>query len=214
MVIYQYTLLKYFKSPSTWIIICISMFMTAIITLLGYPNLLSYIITIILIFGSIFFAFKGSQTFKDEIEDGTFLVILSKPKSRIKIILFKWLSLLTMCAIFVFFTLLSMSICIIIAHRKPVIFNNQNISIYHNLFIVNLILFPIGVVISMLLSSLALIISTKLNRGATIGIMIGGILSIQIFGTIIESSTTSQVRYNNSFIQRNYQDSANLTNKI
>jgi ABC-type transport system involved in multi-copper enzyme maturation permease subunit len=49
----------------------------------------SVVLLIIVLFGSIFIGFKGGQVYKDEVEDGTFLIVLSKPQSRSKIILFK-----------------------------------------------------------------------------------------------------------------------------
>lgn len=41
------------------------------------------------VFASIFAGFKSASMYKDEVEDGSFLIMLSKPQSREKIILFK-----------------------------------------------------------------------------------------------------------------------------
>jgi ABC-type transport system involved in multi-copper enzyme maturation permease subunit len=47
---------------------------------------LTGMISMFALLGAIFVGFKGAQMFKDEVEDGTFLIALSKPQSRGKII--------------------------------------------------------------------------------------------------------------------------------
>ncbi|RTZ69050.1 MAG: hypothetical protein DSZ21_00650 [Tenericutes bacterium] len=67
------------------------------------------IVGFISIFASIFTGFKSVQLIRSEIEDGTLLLILSKPIPRHILILQKWLSIVVINLIFsfsVFFILL------------------------------------------------------------------------------------------------------------
>jgi hypothetical protein len=95
-----------------------------------------------------------------------------------------------------------MTLAVIVFGRFPVITNDGvNISIYHNLPKDFIILFSIGLVMVMILSSIALIISTKVSTGATIGIIIAIGVFIQITGIIGQFSTTAA--YDTKFLQSN-----------
>lgn len=56
--------------------------------------------TFIAIFTSVFAGFKSATMYRDEIEDGTFLVMLSKPITRRKMLFAKWFALQTTIAIY------------------------------------------------------------------------------------------------------------------
>ena len=216
MVIYKYTMLKFLKSTSTWVILFIAFAITFGITgplsfskVGSNPEATDYhlftnaffvgFLLLVILFGSIFIGFKGGQVYKDEVEDGTFLIILSKPQSRSKIILFKWLALSTISVLFLFTLLLSLSLGVAIFGRVAVISNGINISIWHNLPKDLGILFVISFVVIMILSSIALIISTKVSTGATIGMTIAIGVFVQITGLIGQFS--SKESYDTSFIQ-------------
>ncbi|RTZ69078.1 MAG: hypothetical protein DSZ21_00530 [Tenericutes bacterium] len=67
------------------------------------------IASFIIIFISIFTGFKSAKLIRGEIEDGTLLLILSKPISRQQIVFQKWLSIIVINLIFsfsIFFILL------------------------------------------------------------------------------------------------------------
>lgn len=218
MPIYKYTMKKYFRSMSTWIILGITAVVVFVITgplffkqltfavsVAKYQRFadafLAGILLLIVLFGSIFIGFKGGQVYKDEVEDGTFLIILSKPQSRSRIIFFKWLALSTMSVVFLVTVLLAMTLGVTFYGREAVMSEGVNISLYHNLIKNNLIIFGLGLVIVMILSSIALMISTKVSTGATIGITIAIGVSVQITGIIGQFSTTTT--YNTKFIETN-----------
>ena len=106
MAIYNYTLKKYLKAPSTYVISIISFLIVFVVgAYMPYKQMDSgttpreyakMVITVVSsislfmsIFTSVFAGFKAATMFKDEVENGTFLVVLSKPISRTRLIIVK-----------------------------------------------------------------------------------------------------------------------------
>ena len=217
MSVYKYTMTKYAKSWSTWIIMVIAFVIvytivgplffgkvTNKISAIKYESITSIflgaVISLTLLFASIFTAFKGAQVYRDEVEDGTFLIVLSKPQSRNQIIFYKWLTYMTFNILFLVVVLLAATLGIVIEGRTPVYnISGINISIYHNLWKNIGVLFGLGFVILLIFSSISLIISTKLSAGATIGLVIAIGVSVQITGLIGQFSQTTQ--YDVGFLQ-------------
>ena len=231
MPIYKYTMFKYMKSASTWVILALTFLMMFMISYLAFnfvhdiDNMTSSIynsfsktffggvILLIILMGSIFIGFKGAQVYKDEVEDGTFLIVLSKPQNRSKIIGFKWLALFSMTIIFLVILLFSFALSVLIFGKKVIMSGDTNISIYHNLAKDLLIIFPIGLSSLLILSSISLIISTKASTGATIGLTIGIGVAVQITGIVGQFASTKA--YNISYLQNDTKnETKNLLGRI
>lgn len=104
--IYVYTMKKYLKSYSTWVILLLSAlgigFMIGGYLPFAFVNVnkinapMVYVKSIMAaiagvsvffgIFSAIFAGFKSASMYKDEVENGTFLVLLSKPLRRGQIV--------------------------------------------------------------------------------------------------------------------------------
>jgi len=129
MFIFRQSMKKMLTSWSTWIILGVAVLLVAILAGTYTNRLIKHITHIqknlvgtqvqikvfwmivgfISIFASIFTGFKSVQLIRSEIEDGTLLLILSKPIPRHILILQKWLSIVVINLIFsfsVFFILL------------------------------------------------------------------------------------------------------------
>lgn len=196
MPIYKYTIIKYLKSYSTWIITLFSILLIFILVgvvafgslIAGAKYVTSYAsLSIILIglttsfmalFASIFAGFKAASMYKDEVEDGTFLIMLSKPVRRSKIIFFKWLALLTILIIYTFIMALTFLFTVLIfdkGHKfesleiNGITFNTLRSQIIE----ISALMWAIWMVAALIFSSFALLISTKLSVGTTIGIVVG-----------------------------------------
>ncbi len=195
MAIYKYTLIKYMKAKSTWIIALISgvvigfllgglvpfttidvnsssaatdYTITIISTIAGVTSFLS-------IFASVFAGFKASSMYKDEVEDGTFLVILSKPMRRSSIIFFKWLSLQTVIFGWAIFTVICFISGIAAFDKGYKIEGLKELgvsTVTSQLPIVGAYVLIILFVTGLIFSSIGLLLSTKLSVGSTIGISI------------------------------------------
>ena len=231
MSIYKYTMFKYIKSSSTWVILALTFLMMFMISYLAFNfihdihNIASStynsfsktffggVILLIILMGSIFIGFKGAQVYKDEVEDGTFLIVLSKPQNRSKIIGFKWLALFSMTIIFLVVLLFSFALSVLIFGKRVIMSGDTNISIYHNLAKDLLIIFPIGLSSLLILSSISLIISTKASTGATIGLTIGIGVAVQITGIVGQFASTKA--YNISYLQNDIKnETKNLLTRI
>lgn len=197
MPIFRYTIIKYLKSYSTWIIVGFSMLLIIILggwvafssletdrsqaardyTTLSIA-LVAGITGFLAIFSSIFAGFKAAAMYKDEVEDGTFLVMLSKPITRSKIIFYKWLALITSIIIYTFILSLSFLFAILIFDTGNKI-ENLNINgipietLRSKIVPIAASMWGILIVASLIFSSIALLISTKVSVGSTIGISIG-----------------------------------------
>ncbi len=127
MTIFKYSLKKYYFSLSTWLFILMGIILVSGITLSfisqGHNNFLHinnvadnksavlsvYILLtpIIAAFSSIFLVYKVVQLFRDSQDDGTMLLIITKPISRKKILFYKWLSL---AAVFMIYLIIILGI--------------------------------------------------------------------------------------------------------
>ena len=108
MVVYRYNLKKYLRTPSTLILMILTLILVAVMTyfICHSPNinindrfnnkinkyqsvlLESFVATGSLIFVMviIFAAFKSVQLFRDEINEGSLLLVISKPISRRRVL--------------------------------------------------------------------------------------------------------------------------------
>ena len=201
MAIYKYTFKKYLKSYSTWIIIGLTMLL--IILLGGYlpfktfapKNAKEYAklsliliptITIFLsIFSSVFSGFKSANMFKDEVEDGTFLIMISKPIPRIKILISKWFALQTLLILYSIITSATLAITILVFDNGNLIFDFHFFSglktLKESAWIIFVFVSFILYVMSLIFSSIAILISTKFSVSTTVGFSIA--MGIIIFVT-------------------------------
>ena len=189
--VYRQTFKKYLKAPSTWIIFVLACFISGFLSA-GLPWLnfdetktgatsryIARTVTVIAstssytaIFASIFAGFKSASMFRDEIDQGVFLTILSKPIRRSSILMGKWIALQTLLVLFAMGTTLSFVIVTAILDKGHLI---NDIDLYgahtlrSQLPIVALYLFIIIYIMCLIFSSLSLLISTKLSFGGTIG---------------------------------------------
>ena len=192
MTIYKYTLKKYAKSHSTWIIALI----TLIIIVIGmgvlpfeiFPPektedyikrvlILIPSLTIFLsIFSSIFSGFKSANMFKDEIENGTFLIMISKPIPRHKILIYKWLALQTFLLIYSLFTAFSEVITILIFDNGDQFTSNTLFfgisTLKEKAFVIFGFTTLILYIMSLTFSSITILLSTRLSVSSSIGIAI------------------------------------------
>lgn len=199
---YKQTLIKYIKSPSTWVILVIAMFISGFLSA-GLPWLNfdeskpgstnSYIIRVVstiatassymAIFASIFAGFKSAGMFRDEMDQGTFLTLVSKPVRRSSILIGKWLALQTTLIGFAFLTTISFGVVTAILDKGHYL---NDLGTYgaktlrSQLPMVMIYLFMIIYLMCLIFSSIALLISTKLSYGGTIGasIALGVIIPI------------------------------------
>ena len=215
MKIYKYAMTKYIKSPSTWIIIGIAVLISFLIggflpfieVDTGKPNAVNQYahqisgiatqLTLYLsIFSSIFVGFKASQMFRDEVENGVFLVVLSKPVTRLAIIFFRWLALQTIILIFVSLSILAFIISGSLFDVGDEIHGLEQSGIEtlkDNIWNVGLIIFGIVFLISLIFSSIAILISTWMSSGATIGISIA--IGVIVPVTALTSAFTAKPEY-------------------
>ena len=106
MAVYNYTMKKYLKATSTYVIALLSFIIVFVVgAYLPYQGMgsktspqaygervimvVSSITVFMSIFASVFAGFKSATMFKDEVENGTFLVVLSKPITRTRLIIVK-----------------------------------------------------------------------------------------------------------------------------
>lgn len=213
--IYRYTLRKYIKAPSTWIILAISIFIATFLG--GYlPNskfnfdsenstmnyakmsiiVVAAMTSFLSLFVSVFAGFKSATMFKDEVEDGTFLIMLSKPINRSKILLGKYLALESAIIIFSLITALSFALSEIAFDVGDEV---KNIHLYgikslkSQVWIVSAVMWGIITLMGFIFSSLGVLLSTKISVGATIGISIG--LSVVIPVTSLIQTVTKKEEY-------------------
>ncbi len=184
---YAYAMRKTFKSKSTWIVLVISFALTfylcgilpySIISTskgpaakdspyllaasIGYYSVtLIYVITI-----ALFSGFKGANVFKDEVEDGSLLIMISKPISRNRLILSKWLAYITSIFLFI--------VIIVIGHNLGLVIGDKGNILKADKVIISICTeILVCIVLAAILSSISLISSTFLSSGLTIGITVG-----------------------------------------
>lgn len=205
--IYKYTILKYFKSYSTWVIMAFS----AIVIGFLIGGMLPFIfidvtkpyaaqtyskavvltvagITVFFgIFSAIFAGFKSATMFKDEVENGTFLVLISKPMKRIDILIGKWLALQTLLIIYSIVSILFLCAGVTIFDNGSKIPELKLMgigSLKQSIWYAALFMFVILYLTALIFSSLGIIISTKFSTGTTIGIITAIGVYIPISGLI------------------------------
>lgn len=192
MQIYKSAILKYLKSPSTWIPLLVSIvvvlgvgvIMPFVLIDLKRPDVAStYQIYAIVsvstiassstLFSATFAAYKATQIYKQEIEEGTFLVLISKPISRRRIIFEKWLALITILLGYTAIVIIFYEVFILIFDPGYQIANLAMEPISKNIFIVGFILFFVILLLTILFSSIALLLSSKFSSASTIASVAG-----------------------------------------
>lgn len=203
MSIYWYTLKKYLLAKSTWIIIILGLIISSVLGAvlpwnmydpaldkdgLGYSkliiNLIAGISLMMSIFMSVFSSYKSATMYKDEVEDGTFLVLLSKPQVRTKIILMKWLALQTITIFFIVLTMGSFATLNYILDDSPKALTEGISRFSSQIWWIFLSMSLILLLVSFIMSSIGLLISTKTSTAATIGIGTGLGVIIPITGLL------------------------------
>lgn len=193
MPMFTFTLKKYLRSKSTWIISVISAFLIAFligaVALFGlmdkktnsfeYASRVTTYVGLITgflsIFSAIFAGFKAAQMYKDEVEEGTFLMVLSKPVRRSSIIFQKWLALIVILLVYAFINAFFYMIGILLADKggRSITMGQGVESLRSHIVAVSFFIFLILFVVGMIFASIGLLISTKLSVSSTIGISIG-----------------------------------------
>ncbi|MBE4704081.1 ABC transporter permease [Spiroplasma platyhelix] len=202
MPIFRYTLKKILVSPSTWVIFALTLAVlglswslpVALLTSSGQKidwtkdlvlsmflpawKILSFTVFISLML-LIFIGVKATQIFRDEIDDGTLLILVSKPISRNRIWAEKWLSFQVTIVSFLFFNILLGGLLLAI----PGIGGSV---VYLTLLPYMGILFGIGLLFDLIFTSIVLLMSLVLNSKATIAITVGFAALINVFSQAIE----------------------------
>ena len=222
MVVYRYTLRKFLRTPSTWVLLVIGIltmfFLGGFLTfwLLGQHWDLknsdeiksiamktAFIIdysspgTTICLLIAVFAGFKGAQVFRDEIEDGSFLIVLSKPLSRKRILIQKWLAFMTIFIIFV------ISLCLF--HALGALAAQKGSYVTGYLWQAIPIETGISMIFMLIFSSIALIISTFLSSKGVIGVVF--VLGMSIVFTQFISQFTYKPSFSAVGISRNAPES-------
>ena len=203
MPIYKSTLIKFLKSFSTWFPLGMTLIIVALIGAilpflfldLQAPSVIQtyklYIVASVTTIGSAtaivsatFAAYKSVQIYKQEIEEGTFLVLVSKPINRKKIIFEKWLALFTIIALYVVVLISFYIFLVFLIDPGNQIANLDIPPIKDQIFVIGLILMGIVLMLTLLFSSIALILSSKISSSATIALVAGLGAIIPITGLI------------------------------
>ena len=212
MAIYNYTMKKYLKAPSTYVISIISFIIVFVVgAYLPYTHLdytttpeeyaklvivvVSSITLFMSLFTSIFAGFKAATMFKDEVENGTFLVVLSKPISRTRLIIVKWLALQTIILLYTFMVAFVFMTGTLIFDKGSTIKDLKLAGIgtlSSRIVEVSIYIWLIMFLIGFIFSSISLLLSTRLSVGATIGISIGLGLVVPITSMIGMFSKTDE----------------------
>ncbi len=203
MPIYKSTLFKFLKSFSTWFPLLVTLLIVSLIGAilpflfldLQAPSVIQtyklYIVASVTTLGSAtsivsatFASYKAVQIYKQEIEEGTFLVLVSKPINRKKIIFEKWLALFTIITLYVFILISFYVFLVLIIDPGNRIANLDIPPISDKIFIVGVILMVIILMLTLMFSSIALILSSKFSSSATIALVAGLGAIIPITGLI------------------------------
>lgn len=210
MPIFRYTFKKMLVSPSTWVIFILTLLTLSLgwgliasnISNIPNFNWTSEVLKIFYLSGwktIAFFAFislmllifigvKSVQVFRDEIEDGTLLILVSKPISRNRIWMEKWLSFQVIVVSYIFFSIFLASIVLMMPGiGTPKLF----VLLLPYLFI----LFGIALIFDLIFTSVVLLISLVLNAKATIAIMIIIAALTNIFASVIDGMVTIPADY-------------------
>lgn len=226
MQIYKHSLRKYVRSWSTWIILGIAVIIAFFLAgMLPYrlinpekTSKESYTFTMLAsisgstaflaTFASVFGGFKSATMYKDEVEDGTFLIMLSKPQSRTKIILYKWLALQTINAGFAFIVAFAymMAQYAFDNGNKIEAIRGQFTTMRDSAFVISSVIFGVIFVATLIFSAIGLLISTKTSVGATIGVAtaLGVVIPItSLIGTFSKSPAYQRIESNDLSVFQN-----------
>lgn len=203
MPIYKTTLIKFLKSFSTWFPLGVTLLIVALIGAilpflfldLQAPSVIQtyklYIVASVTTIGSAtsivsatFASYKAIQIYKQEIEEGTFLTLVSKPINRRKIIFEKWLALFTIISLYVIILISFYVFLVLIIDPGPQIANLDILPIRDQIFAIGGILMVIILILTLMFSSIALILSSKISSSATIALVAGLGAIIPITGLI------------------------------
>ncbi len=193
--VYKYSLKRIVNKPSTYVIGGISILITLLtissiapmgggITLWAYIFNLFYTFTFAVLL-PIFTGTKATIPIRLEIEEGTFLTIISKPISRTNIVIAKWLALLTTVWAFIFFVQISSLGILLMLNQDGSITSAASVPLMFSVFF-KMLLFSVLVytVIATLLLLLSLKVGTKLL--VTLGLVFG--ISLLAAPPIIQST--------------------------
>lgn len=210
MPIFRYTFKKMIATPSTWIIFLLTLIFLAlswslisiiigpdVIKLLTYDQALGFylpqwkmlsfsVLLSIMIF--VFIAVKATQVFRDEIDDGTLLILVSKPVSRTRIWTEKLLSLQVVIILYLFLSIFIVSFVIVIPEVGST-------TIYSAVFPYLWILFGVAIIFDLIISSIAILFSLIFNAKTLVAIMIGMTALFNIFATVINDLVTLDPNY-------------------
>lgn len=199
MIVYKTTMIKFLKSPSTYIPLVLTLLIALTIGVvlpfwfldLKNPNVnriyidfvYSSVITIApatTLVSASFVAYKAIQIYKQEIEDGSFLVLISKPISRSKILIQKWMAMICLILSYIFIIMFFYAISVYIFDPGDKLENLAMQPLKDNIWIVALILAMIIFVLSFFFSSIAMLLSTKFSSIATIATItaIGAVIPV------------------------------------
>ncbi len=214
MNIFKYNLKKYLRTPSTWIILFLTSLIMIAVTIFCIKeqalNINAYFDSnnniwwmhysvsailnsfkmnnVILIVATIFFTiFKSVQLLSDEINEGSLLLVISKPISRKKILIYKWLSLISIFLFFILIILLTQLIVLLS-------FLKYDYNVY-NLFFQSLISeFFLALLFFLLSSSLALLLSLRFSFKTIISISFAFTLLIGVSNSIQSATYKPQFK--------------------
>ncbi len=198
MIIFKYNLKKYFRTVSTWVFLALALAIVVLFTmifthdgLINSPNrsqswkndsiravinVYTLVAPFMIIVLALFASFKSVQLFRDEINEGSLLLIISKPISRKKLLIYKWLSLMTIFAIFIIPVLITQtSILLIFLKYKPT---------HHLILLGSLGELFVSIIFFCLFSSIALIMSLRLGVKSVIGLSFAAIMLVVISNSI------------------------------
>ena len=212
MIIYRYNLKKYMRTVSTWIMLVITLALVGVMTwavsLLSTTNetltaeeILSLnkvtmitsfqaVGSVILIMVIIFAAFKSVQLFRDEINEGSLLLVISKPVSRRRILQQKWMALLTIFFIFII-PVVALHTGILLGRIKD---SGLRKDIYWGFFSE----VSISFILFLLFSSLFLLMSLKLGVKSILGISFAFVILLFVSQTIQALTYNAQFSIANS----------------
>ncbi len=232
MIIFKYNLKKYFRTVSTWVLLFLGIGLVSLFSLTftnTWPinstthnlfwedsnkkavlNIYTLLTPVLVILIALFAAFKSVQLFRDEINEGSLLLVISKPISRKRILMQKWLSLITIFGIFILPILATQTtiMLIFIKYRAA----------HHLIWLGLMGEFFVLIVFFLLISSLALMLSLRLGVKSVLGLSFACTILVAVSNSVqmftyhsqfqIINSKKSDVRFGAPIISKEW----NITN--
>ncbi len=217
MVIFKYNLKKYFRTVSTWILLLFGIAITVLVSMVftnSWPvnstvhnsawsngnidavtNVYIFVTPILVVIIAIFAAFKSVQLFRDEINEGSLLLLVSKPISRKRILIQKWFSLITIFIIFITPILVTQTIILLHFINYQPAYKMIWWGLLGELFVTTAFF--------ALLSSVSLIISLRLGVKSVLGLSFACTLLMVISSSIQTLSYHSQFTFADPEIRTN-----------